>query len=112
MTIQTSYFAKYKDQPNGIAITRYTPKWFKGETYSALAPTKAMLDAYKAGRLSEEDFIKQYQQKVLEPLCVYEVYHDLKGKTLLCFETSDSFCHRHLVASWLTSELGIDVLEV
>lgn len=111
MTIQTSYFAKYKDQPNGVAITRYTPKWFKGETYPALAPTKAILDAYKGRKITEVEFEARYKKDVLEPLCPYEVYYDLKGKTLLCFEKSSDFCHRHLVAAWLNDQLGLDINE-
>lgn len=110
--MQTSYFAKHKEKPDGVAITLYTPKWFKGPTYTRLAPTKQILTLYKAGALTEQDYERLYYEQVLDQLCVYEVYHDLKDKTLLCYEKSSDFCHRHLVAKWIKDQLGLDVLEV
>ena len=29
----------------------------------------------------------------------YEVYSDLDGKAMLCYENADQFCHRHIVAA-------------
>ena len=41
-----------------------------------------------------------------------EIYDLLKDKVLLCYEDPLLFCHRHIVAAWLESELGIIVPEV
>ena len=45
------------------------------------------------------------------------VYRDLEKLSngddcvLLCYEKSGDFCHRHLVANWLSDNLGIEVKE-
>lgn len=108
--IQTSYFAKYKED-NGISIARFTPKWFKGETYIKLAPDKELLLAFKNSEITQKEFIELYYLECLKKLDAKEVYNDLQGKTLLCVETSDKFCHRHIIAVWLKRELGIEVNE-
>lgn len=109
--IQTSYFAKYKGD-NSISIALYKPKWFKGESYLKLAPPSFLLNRYKSGEISEEQYIEIYKGYVLSKLNPQEVYNDLDGKVLLCYERSSDFCHRHIVAEWLSKELNIIVEEI
>lgn len=123
MKIWTSYFAKVRKLYCNIlpvAITAYPPKWWKGDVYSKLAPTKEILFDYKNGLISEEEYTKRYREEVLDKLNPEEVYQELcdmvkergyKEVCLVCFESSDKFCHRHIIAAWLREKLGIVVQE-
>jgi len=91
------------------------------------------LDGFKQKRYKVHDYIKLYQQQLekLDPKKVWEDLHELTAgsePTLLCFEkpkaqlaangyeppTNDPnlwFCHRRLVADWLSSSLSLPVPE-
>ncbi len=112
MPIYTSYFAKASKEPNAVSIARKPPYWFKGEQYLALAPPDGLLNAWNAGKVTPEEYTTFYSAEVLCQLDPEKVYSDLDGKILLCWEASDKFCHRHLVASWLADELDIEVSEL
>ena len=108
--MNTSYFAVYRGD-NGVNIALYKPRWYSGISYPKLAPTPDILKKYKKD-LNVEEYIVAYQRDVLDKLRPDEVYDQLFDKTLLCYETSNSFCHRHLVARWLENNLGVCVLEL
>lgn len=104
--INTSYFAKYKGD-NGVAITRYKPKWWKGEWMPSLAPSPELLNWWKT--LSKEEqratgYIAEYVQRFLKELkaiepTIPELAKSLQGKVLLCYENLETdFCHREVVA--------------
>jgi len=127
--LNTSYFAKYKGE-NAVSIAGKCPEWFKGREYKKLAPKYWFFNAYKK-RMKEiekevledknfmkdyfvdqaEDLYKQrYYKEVLSHLDAKQVYEELgENAILLCWEKSDQFCHRHLVAEWLENELGIEL---
>lgn len=109
--IKTSYFAKYKGE-DGISISRYTPKWFKGNSFKPLAPNVDLLNDYKNGLINEDTYKQRYYKETLNKLNAQLIYKLLDNKVLLCYETSDKFCHRHIVAEWLNKELGIEVKEI
>ena len=115
--IHTSYFAKEQHIKNAgmvpIAITAKVPDWYEGLVYDKLAPTIDILMEYK--RTGDRDrYIERYKAEVLDKLDPYRVWWELKeitgihyaedkqGICLMCYEKPDSFCHRHLVAEWLT----------
>lgn len=110
MKIWTSYFAKANQLPASmiqIAICRYRPRWFTGRQYPLLAPTGALLQNFKTTgdtRYYTEQFGTQLMQLSLE-----QVMQDLaefsqgRDVVLLCYERPSDFCHRHLVADWLSS---------
>ena len=108
--MKTSYFSKYKES-NGVSIAIGTPKWFKGETFPELFPSWDLVNYYK--RTGDEvGYRERYYEEVLYKLNPTEVYDKLKDKVILCWETSDKFCHRHIVSEWIYEELGIIVNEV
>jgi hypothetical protein len=106
--IYTSYFSSKKFNTNdGIAVT-LGASWWKGKFYKALAPTPKILSWWK--NLSKEEQLTPknkaiyetlYKRDVLSKLDVNKVAKDLDGKVLLCFEKSNDFCHRHIIAKWL-----------
>jgi len=107
--MKTSYFAKYRGD-KGVSIAAKAPPGFKGETYPALYPKWSFLGRYKEDG-DEDKYTKAYYDEVLSKLDPEKVYADLKGKVLLCWERSGSFCHRRIVAEWLERELEVEIPE-
>jgi len=109
--MKTSYFAKYKGE-NAISISLSTPSWFKGTAYKKLAPSWNLLNGYKNGDISKDQYISIYTATVLDKLDAKEVYDELgENAVLMCWEKSSDFCHRHIVATWFFDKLGIEVEE-
>ena len=113
MNLYTSYFGNAKTlKANGIyilPIVAHLPKWWNGENYSKLAPKYSML------HLDESEYTKQYKElvrllnpeKIYREICSYSEF-DI---ALICYEKPGDFCHRHLVAEWLNSNLHLDISE-
>jgi len=123
--IFTSYFAKVKAVQNPVSISLYPPSWFKGPSFSELAPSSDILWPYKSGRINKEEYTRRFNDEILlklEPDVVMSKIWQLFPEqllvqaqvpivTLLCFEKPTDFCHRHLVSKWLR-EAGYLVEEV
>ena len=56
-------------------------------------------------------YFNYYKYETLDKLDPHKVAVDLEGKTLLCYEKSEDFCHRHIVAAWLR-HYGYEVEEL
>ena len=108
--MNTSYFAKYKGN-NGVSIAIKSPFWFKGPSYPDLFPKWDFLIQYKNDG-DKVKYVESYYNEVLSKLDPQKVWDDLKFNTLLCWQRSDKFCHRHIVAKWLENSLGVSVLEL
>jgi len=111
MKIYTSYYAKLRKLPENIipiSIALYTPKFYKGLVYKKLSPTANILSLYKTNG-NKNMFEESFQKQVLSNLKYGDVINDLKllsndnDIALVCYEKSDDFCHRHIVAKWLSS---------
>lgn len=91
---------------------------FNGDYYKPLAPKLSFWTEWhnNIGKIPEQEnnafYIKQYYETTLKLLMPEEVYRILNGKILLCYEEPELFCHRHIVAAWIETELGIVVPEV
>ena len=72
-----------------------------------LAPTKEMLDAYKKRggewRVYEDQFLALMEHRSVEQSIDPELLH---GGCLLCSEHQPHFCHRRLVAEYLSEKWG------
>jgi uncharacterized protein YeaO (DUF488 family) len=115
--IYTSYFSSKKYKPeDGVAIARWCSFW-PGLTFKTLAPSEELLSWWKSLPLEErassdaQDFYEKLYRAQLSKLNPAEIATILDGKTLLCFERSDEFCHRHIVAKWLR-EAGFECEEL
>ena len=106
--MQTSYFAKSANNPLAISIARSAPKWYHGKHYPALAPSWSLVKV--------EDPIKyeyRYRREVLDRLNPKKVLAEIEENAiLLCWEKPGEFCHRRIVAAWLSEELGIEIPEL
>lgn len=107
--IYTSYFAKLKSLPEDvvpISICGKAPDWYTGYQYKKLAPKYDFFMKWKETQ-DNDYYIDCFNKQVLNNLNVDEVLEELyklsnnKDIVLLCYETPDKFCHRHLVADWL-----------
>ena len=110
--MNTSYYAKSHNHPNAVSIAGKAPHWYKGREYKKLAPKWWFFSRYKEDG-NEEAYIDAYLEEVLDKLDPQEVYKDLgENAVMLCWESSDKFCHRHIVAGWLEHHLGIEIEEL
>jgi uncharacterized protein YeaO (DUF488 family) len=118
--IYTSYFANLRRLPatvRPIGICVSPPRWFVGENDQRLAPSRELLTCYKSGSCSMLDYWDRYWAETLSILDPNVVYRDLCSKdspdvALCCYEAPHDFCHRHILAHWLTQvNLGIVVRE-
>ena len=110
--MKTSYYSKYNGKsPNAVSIAAKAPSWYKGREYKKLAPKYWFFKKYKED--GDEDFyIKHYYKEVLNELDPKEIYEELgEDAVILCWEASDKFCHRHIVAEWLNLSLCIPKIE-
>ena len=113
--IYTTYFAKLKKLPDNIipiAICAKPPKGYTGAIYRPLAPKYDFFQKYKnTGDVGEftENYIGQVLNKLNPVSVVTNLYYQVGMApntcdiALVCFEKSTDFCHRHLVAEWLTT---------
>ena len=120
--IYTSYFGNIKKilaavpDAKFISIAGKTPNWFVGEKFSELAPKYSWWqewhDKFDGDYDSNESklwYKDKYYETVLSNLKQLDVAQKLKALAdwcptfILCYETPEKFCHRHLVAEWLNA---------
>ncbi len=108
----TSYFAKSGKHPKAVCVARFAPPTYRGKFYTRLAPSEHLLAQFKSGRISEEEYTIEFK-KILDKIDARAVVKALgEDAVLLCWEGKDKFCHRHLVAKWITEQTGVDVEEL
>ena len=119
MKIYTSYYAKCRMIPHTItriSIAGKAPAGYRGIEYKVLAPKKEFFMKWKENH-DNNYYIKCFNEQVLSHLNPVEVYNRLEELScgqdivLICYEKSGDFCHRYLVADWLSKNLGIEVKE-
>lgn len=108
-TIYTSYFARHAQHPNAIAICCILTSWvrdnagFRGEHRPELGPTWEMVKQAKQGYMTHEQFAEQYIQTLhnrgFTPQSIVDRLPE--NAILLCYETPQDFCHRHVLTDWL-----------
>lgn len=120
--IYTSYFGNIKKilaafpDAGLVSIAGKTPEWFNGKKYLALAPKYSwwkewygMFASCLDGEESKSWYTDKYYKTVLDALDPTITARELKDLAswkptfILCYETSARFCHRHIVANWLSS---------
>lgn len=125
MKISTGYFAKaksYHDMGFALVSIARTRPWFLSKDLlvwylSDLAPTGEIIGTKNNPKKYEE----KYNNEILSNTSAEEVmlqlerYASLSGKdkvVLLCYESPEKFCHRHIVAKWLGEMIGEKIEEV
>ena len=120
--IYTSYFSNWRNFPKEsivISITQYPPKSWNGIELRSLAPSAALLQDWKNGNIDKYIFRQRYIMQLEKDSNLRErIIALLKGLIkqynkdliLCCYEKSDDFCHRHILAEWLSPEVEIKEL--
>lgn len=114
MKIYTGNFAnvkKYREngiEPINIALSA---RYFKGIKFPLLTPEWSFMDD------SRPDYIRKFNAKIAkyDAKLIFQGLKQLaqgKDVALCCHEKEGDFCHRRLVAEWLTKELSIEVKEL
>jgi uncharacterized protein YeaO (DUF488 family) len=120
--IFTTYFANLSriNRSNYlvISIARYDKGL--GDIHEILlAPSKDLLNDIKSGRINEEEYTERYISQLnkigINNIVEYLKYLLIKeGKDILlvCYESPEKFCHRHILSSELNkvSDLNIEEL--
>lgn len=119
--IYTSYFNCFRRLLTAnsnlvfVSIAGKTPDYFNNEIlkYQKLAPKRDWWDIWfmryhdnPESQDSQKFYIKKYYETVLNMLDPNKVKSELlelsnrRNIVLMCFETPDKFCHRHIVSDW------------
>ena len=135
--IYTTYFANLKNLNREIscpiAICGKSPNGYKGLEYKKLAPKWWFFKEWKENH-DNNFYIENFNKEVLSVTTPNRVMTDIRNLIasvygmemidfserwwenvsydiyLVCYEKPEDFCHRHLVADWLTAN-GIEVKE-
>ena len=114
--MNTSYFAINANNSNAVSISGKAPEWYMGRQYKKLAPTFKIFSKYKSSNQTledEQEYTKEFTEQILNKLDPKVVFEELgKDAVILCYETPEKFCHRHIVAKWLSESLGIEIKEL
>lgn len=118
MKVYTSYFANSKKLASAgikvIGIALYPPKWFYGMSLKSVAPTASILYAKNQ---TQEQYTERYKREVLSRVDAQKFMADLRSMgqgqdiALCCFEKPGDFCHRHILAEWLSEKTGETIKE-
>lgn len=117
--IYTGYYAKIKEYEKAgltmISIAGKAPSFYNGVQYKKFAPTYEIFNKWKSGEIDNFGYNDAFKVEVLDKLSKDEVKQFLNSFDtdiiLLCYEKSGDFCHRHIVADWIETELGMRVEE-
>lgn len=116
MRIYTSYYGNIKKlnasgiSPICVSIGR--PRYLNIPQMLNVAPTRYMV----SGPCSHEEYLRLYgqilaQQDAHTVIKQIESLSDGKDVALCCYEKPGDFCHRHILAKWITDNTGIEVKE-
>lgn len=113
--IYTSNYARQANNPLAIGISLTVPEWYTGDRRLDLAPTSDMVFSLKRDRrgYNQRKYVRDYidvlHERNIKPQELIDSLPD--GSILLCYESPDDFCHRHLLANWVEEHTGFQILE-
>ena len=117
MKIFTSYFGnsrKLKEAGvNMICVAIGKPRFIAGIPQMLnVCPTHYMV----SGPCSREEYLKLYDrilasQDANQVVKQIEMLSGGKDVALCCYEKPGDFCHRHILAKWITENTGIEITE-
>ena len=116
------YTGNYDNCKSGNLISisgdRGKKKEFKGKVCSSLAPLKSFWEKWEAniGKIDEYEnikyYIREYYKQVLIYIDIEKIIRDEEEPIFLCYEDSNEFCHRHVLAEYIELKYGIKVMEI
>ena len=124
MRIYTSYIAKTKQVIEQgkipISIVRLPQHWMTMQNMPELSPTKELLNGFKYGNISEEEFTTKFDNylsnispsNIIGQLEAISMLQGGKDIVLVCYEKTGDFCHRHIISDWLTTNTDYNIEEL
>lgn len=108
----TGYFGNMDEYRDAglipVSVCIFPPLGYNGARYPEVAPPVDLFRRYRNGQVGIAQFTMEYRE-FLVGIDVAVVAHDLsqfgciENMVLLCHEPAGSFCHRTLLAEWLTA---------
>lgn len=108
MNFFTSYLGNVKNLNSEVCPVFVATTWPDKPLFAqirCLAPSKILFD-YKSGKIGIPEYEKRYNNQ-LANLNYSKVIEELlcltsgKPPVLICYETPEKWCHRHLIARWI-----------
>lgn len=116
------YTGKYENCKSGNLISisgdRGKKVGFTGKVISVLAPKLSFWKIWEEniGKVDELEnikfYINEYYKQVLINIDIEKILSEELDPILLCYEDSNDFCHRHVLAEYIELKYGIKVFEV
>lgn len=119
--MHTSYFGNIKNIQNPVSIAGKMPDFCKElgvPEFRKLAPKFWFFDHYKKGIIDSERYTFHYNSEVLTQWETAQMLIDElisrfgDNITMLCWEKPTNFCHRHIVADFITRNTMYNVTEI
>ena len=117
MIIKTGYFAQTRKYIAAgytpIAITASMPVWFKGNSMPVFAPEWSLVERWKSGRITWDEYIEEYTSMLDRRGIKYalQTLETFDKVVFLCYEKPSDKCHRHLLAEYLNKHHNLNVME-
>lgn len=122
----TSYYAKTDLLLNNgfnnlVAISGWIPDFYQKLMQTdkrlsrciELAPKKDWFFKWKNGEIDNDQYVKLYYETVLNKIDAQKLYNKLgDDAVLLCYESPEKFCHRHLIADYFNEKINIEIKEI
>lgn len=116
--IFTSNFAKSANDPNAYSIAVRAPWFYNGKAIPELAPAAETVGKYKRdqkeGKADKDWYTKEYlkllESRGLTPQKIVDLIPD--NAVLLCYESPFDYCHRQVLAKYITDNTNCVVEEI
>ena len=117
--MKTGFFKQLKNDqiPGVISISLKTSGYdFVSFEYKSLCPNWKLYEKFNSKKINEDIFYNEFYEH-LNQLSPKETYENIltlvKGNEpiLMTHGNKSKFCHRHIVAEWFTTNLGIQIEE-
>jgi len=116
------YTGSYKNCKSGNLISISRDKGedasFKGKYITSLAPLGPYFKIWRKNRGVVDElennkyYIEEYYKEVLSNIDIESILSKEINPILLCYEESNEFCHRHIVAEYINIKYNINVDEI
>ena len=117
--IYTGYYSKIKEYADSglilLSISRTKPEFAKScIDIPQLFPSDKILWDYKKGKIDEMEYTSKYLDQLNELgidriIKMIQIFGD--NVVLLCWESPEKFCHRHILADYINKNSNISVEE-
>ena len=124
MAIYTSYYGSKLIDPKNqylVKISNSAPAAIQinDDLKEAIPSWNNLVRPYKAGQIGDDEYTQGYltqlnnkESNLLRSLEQIRQNAGNKDLILLCYEKPGAFCHRHILARWLSTRLNEEVTEL